>query len=38
MLNPTLKKAVTLVVQILVAALIAAVLLMLDIVRVRPAY
>jgi len=38
MLNPILKKSLVLVVQIVVALLIAAVLLMFDIVRVRPAY
>jgi hypothetical protein len=38
MLNPTLKKSLILVVQIIVALLIAAALVMFDAVRVRPAY
>ena len=37
-MNPILKKSLIVVAQIVVALLIAAALVMLDVVRVRPAY
>jgi hypothetical protein len=38
MMNPTLRRSLIVVVQIVGALLIAAALLMFDVVRVRPAY